>query len=111
MEKARPPNTVPVVEEIEATQTLVTAPSRGHPSLLDEASSFLITLGVRAAQNHAVYCLDDWIVPSQGLAARKPGLSPSSDDSTLPGKRVIGGCEKLEPVLVDGGSEDDRSTS
>jgi len=117
MEKASPANTAPVDEEIEETHTIVTEPSRGRPSLLGEASSFLITLGVRAAENYAVYCLDEWIAPSQVLVARKPGLSSSSDESALPDgrnirpKRVIGGCEKLGPVLVDGGSEDDRSSS
>ena len=116
MEKASPANAVPVVEPIKETPTMVMEPSKGHPSLLGEASSFLIALGVRAAQNYAVYCLDDWIAPSQVLMARKPGLSPSSDQSTLPEgrhirrKRVIGGCENQEPVLVDGGSEDDRSS-
>jgi hypothetical protein len=98
MEKASPAKLAPVDEEIEVAGTIVREPSRGHPSLLGEASSFLIALGVRAAQNHAVYCLDDWIAPSQGLGARKPGLSPSSDDSTLlegrniRPKRVMRGC-------------------
>jgi len=117
MEKASPANTALVVEKIKRTQTPFSETSRGGPSLFGDASSFLIALGVRAAQNHVVYCLDDWIAPSQVLAARKPGLSISSNDSTLPDdrrirpRRVMGGCEKLEPVLVDGGSEDDRSSS
>jgi hypothetical protein len=113
MEKASPANMAPVDEEIKGTRTMVREPSRDHPSLLDEASSFLIALGVRAAQNHAVYCLDDWIAPSQVLAARTPGLASSSDELTLREgrniwpKRVRGGCDKREPVLVDAGPEDD----
>jgi hypothetical protein len=104
MEKASPADMAPVDEEIRGTRTIVREPSRAHPSLLGEASSFLIALGVRAAQNHVVYCLDDWIAPSQVLAARKLGLAPSCDDATLlegrniwP-KRVSGGCDKREPV-------------
>ena len=92
MEKTSPASTAPVDEEIKWTRTIGRESSTGHPSLLGEASSFLIALGVRAAQNHVVYCLDDWIAPSQVL-----------DDLTfLEGRnnwpaRVSGGCDK-QPV-------------
>jgi hypothetical protein len=92
MEKAKPANMASVDEEIKETHTIDSEPSRDHASLLGEASSFLIALGVRAAQNHVVYCLDDWIAPSQVL-----------DDLTFLERRnhwpnrVSGGCDK-QPV-------------
>jgi hypothetical protein len=117
LKKASATNTVPVEEEIAQARTSVTELLRGRPSLLGEASSFLITLGVRAAQNHVVYCLDEWIAPSHVHAAREPGFSPSRDHSMLPDGRnirpkgVISGCERLGSVLVDEGTEDDRSSA
>jgi len=117
MAKVSPAKTASVDKRIKETQTLVMDPSKGRASLLGEASSFLIALSVRAAQNHAVYCLDDWIAPSHVHVANEPRLSPSSDDSTLRDdhnfrpKRITRGCDKLAPVLVGGGSDDDRSST
>ena len=87
MEEACPTTTTAVAEVIDEMQAMVAEPLRRRPSLLGEASSFLITLGIRAAQNHAVYCLDEWIAPSPGVVASERG-----------------------PILVDGGSNDDRSS-
>jgi hypothetical protein len=108
-------DTAPFDERIKETQTIVAEPSRLRANLLDEVSRFLITLGVRAAQNHLVYCLEQWIAPPHGLVVRRPGLSHSGDASTptdgcrhIRPKRAIGGFVNLKPVLVDGGSENVR---
>lgn len=65
MERVSPSNTATVVDEIDETQGLGTQPPTCYPSLLGDASSFLVTLSIRAAQNHAVTCLDEWIAPAR----------------------------------------------
>jgi hypothetical protein len=118
MEKASQGDTAPAKEKMRQSHPMVTSKSCGRASLLGEASRILVTLGVRAAENHAVYCLHPWIAPSKDHGAKKPGLSlpqalmqrfrigPISGTA-----QATNGREKLVTVLVDEGSGDDCSSS
>jgi hypothetical protein len=100
----------PVIKE---TQAPVVERSTTRQSLLGEAAGFLTTLAVRAAQNYAAYCLEDWIAPRRALAATKTSLVPATDDSSMPcgrrspPERVNGSDGRLESVLLVGGSKVD----
>jgi hypothetical protein len=82
--------------------------SRIRPSFLREAARFLIRVAVRAAQNHAAYCLEDWIARRGVLVGMKSGhvrLLPN-DESSISGERLVrpgrvdGGCNELGSALL-----------
>jgi hypothetical protein len=113
MERANQGYTAPAEEKMRQSHPMVTSTSSGRASLLGEASRILVTLGVRAAQTHAVYCLDAWIAPSKDHMAKKPGFSlPQAlmqrfRTGPITGtKQVTNSREKLVTVLVDEGSGD-----
>jgi len=96
-------------DEIRETRTLVARPSTARPSLVGEAASFLTRVAVRAAQNYAAYCLEEWIAPRRVQGATKGGALPPSDNLALAAGRNMrpergpGRREQVDAVLVGGG--------
>ena len=82
-----------------------------------QVANFVTTVAVRAAQNYAVCCLEEWITPRRSPEARKPDRPTAKEDlprhecRAMRPDRVNGDCEKLEPILVAGGFEDARSST
>ncbi len=118
MEKASQRDTAPAKEKMRQSHPMITSTPCGRASLLGEASRILVTLGVRAAQKHAVYCLHPWIAPSKDHVAKKPGLSLAQAltqhfraDPNAGTEHATNGREKLVTFLVDEGSRDDCSSS
>jgi hypothetical protein len=114
MEKASQADIAPAEEKMRHSHPIVTSTSSGRASLLGEASRTLVTLGVRAAKKHAVYCLHARIAPSKDHFAKKNFLSlPQAlmrrfqTGPIMGTKEVKNGREKLVTVLVDEGSGDD----
>ena len=100
-------------QEIKETQPRSAERSTIPPSLLGGAASFLTTVALRAAQNYAADCLEEWIIPRRTVETTRNGHVPTGDDSSMPDgcrrrlERVEGGCEKIGSVLLVGGSKDD----
>jgi hypothetical protein len=100
-------------EEIEEGPAPVADRSTIRPSFLREAARFLIRVAVRAAQNHAAYCLEDWIARRRMPVATKSEylqLLPDVESSMPEGgrvrlERVDGSCEKLGSVMLVGNSK------
>ncbi len=58
-------------ELVDDPRTTDMTPSAIRPTWLGEAASFLTMVAIRAAQNHAAYCLGDWIAPRRVARATK----------------------------------------
>jgi hypothetical protein len=91
---------------IERTPTAVTEPPTAFPSLYAGLSDFLIKTAIRAAQNYAVYCLEDWIAPTRASVLKTTRAASSGDESPAPVRQPRGPeradwhRDKLEPVLL-----------
>jgi hypothetical protein len=113
MNRASPESIPQDAADIKQLQVPDAERSTSRPSLLCEAASFLTTVAVRAAQNYAACCLEEWIAPRRVLGDSKSGPIPSSDEASTPDhrrgrtERATGVCDKLESVVLAGGSKDD----
>jgi len=113
MKTASPPNTDIVGAQIVETEAVHPEPSSKRTGLVAEVARFLTSVAVRAAQNYAACCLEEWIAPRRVVGATKPVIPPTTDDSPRPTGRARrperhdGGCDKHQPILVSGGSRDD----
>jgi hypothetical protein len=113
MKRANPEIVAKDAEEFEETLGTLAQPSTTRPGLLGGAARFLTTVVVRAAQNYAAHCLEEWISARRVPGTTKTRPLPPSDDSSIPDGRlrrpeqVNGNCEKLRSVLLVGGSKND----
>jgi hypothetical protein len=86
-----------VVEDeagIESTSTGV-EPLTTRSSFYADISGLLVKIGIRAAQNCAAYCLEDWIAPTPASVLKNTSAVPPVGDSVTPVLRPP------RPVRVD----------
>ena len=79
-----------VVEDeagIESTSTGVAEPPTTRSSFYADISSLLVKIAIRAAQNCAAYCLEDWIAPTPPL--KNSSAVPPCGHSLTPGLRPL----------------------
>jgi len=97
--------------EIEPTLTVVEEPSSDRPSVYAQVRSFLIKVAIRAAQNCAAYCLEEWIAPTRTLGPNKTRSPAPGDISSTPygrhlrPERIDEGCDEPGSVLLAGSSK------
>jgi len=75
------------------------------PSVYTKIRSFLIKVAIRAAQNYAAYCLDDWIAPTLAPGVNKtypaPGKNAWTSRCRNPrSERIDEGCDGPGSVLL-----------
>ena len=104
---------------INEPQTTSVTRSATRPTWLAEAASLFTMVAIRAAQNCAACCLDDWIAARRVVGPTKKG-SPrwlSSDELPMPDARCvrsdrqIEAREKLGAVISAGDHNDDCARS
>ncbi len=96
---------------IERTPTAVTDAPTAFQGLYAGLSNFLIKTAIRAAQNYAAYCLEDWIAPTRASVPKTTRTLSSGDDSPAHVRQPLGSerpdwhRDKLEPVLLAAGAK------
>jgi hypothetical protein len=103
-------------EQSKAAQPPILERATTFPSLLASAGSFLTSVVVRAAQNYAACCLEEWISPRHVPETSRDGPILPGDDLSAPvGPRrpwqSNGDRGKIGSELLVGGSQNDRSHS
>ena len=95
MKKDRRSIVVEDEEGIESTSTGVAEPLTTRSSFYADISGLLVKIAIRAAQNCAATCLEDWIAPTPASALKNSSAVPPGGHSVTPVLRP------LRPVRVD----------
>jgi hypothetical protein len=113
MEKAK--SAVPAIasSDLEKNVTDVGQRPDSRPGLLALVEDVLTTAALRAAQNYAAYCLEEWIARRRVAVARgfghvrRANESAAIDRRPIRAKRGSASSDELNEALVVGGSSDD----